>query len=204
MLLNCGAGETLEHLLDNKEIKPVDPKGNQPWILEGSMLKLKLILWLSDTKSRLTGKDPVAEKDWRLEKGMTEDDGWMASLTQWTWVWASSRRWWRTGKPGVLQSMMSESDMTERLKNNFTISPLCFPHLKVLFVPLKFIYWSPNSSMWHLEVGPSGGNRIMRVESSWKGLVALEEAHKRDNPSLPPSLCHIRTQWEGSCWEAKK
>ena len=32
-------------------------------------------------------------------------DGWMASLTQWTWVWASSGRLWRTGKPGVLQSM---------------------------------------------------------------------------------------------------
>ena len=32
-------------------------------------------------------------------------DGWMASLTRWTWVWANSRRWWRTGKPGVLQSM---------------------------------------------------------------------------------------------------
>ena len=32
-------------------------------------------------------------------------DGWMASLTQWTWVWANCRRWWRTGKPGVLQSM---------------------------------------------------------------------------------------------------
>ena len=32
-------------------------------------------------------------------------DGWMASLTQWTWVWARSGRWWRTGKPGMLQSM---------------------------------------------------------------------------------------------------
>ena len=32
-------------------------------------------------------------------------DGWMASLTQWTWVWASSRRWWRTGKPGVLHTV---------------------------------------------------------------------------------------------------
>ena len=35
-------------------------------------------------------------------------DGWMASPTQWTWVWATSRRWWRTGKPGVLQSMGSQ------------------------------------------------------------------------------------------------
>ena len=32
-------------------------------------------------------------------------DGWIASPTQWTWVWASSRRWWRTRKPGMLQSM---------------------------------------------------------------------------------------------------
>jgi len=46
-------------------------------------------------------------------------DGWMASPTQWTWVWASSGRWWRTGRPGVLQSMGSqESDMTEWLNNN--------------------------------------------------------------------------------------
>ena len=36
-------------------------------------------------------------------------DGWMASPTPWTWVWASSGRWWRTGKPGVLQSMGSQS-----------------------------------------------------------------------------------------------
>ena len=44
-------------------------------------------------------------------------DGWMASLTWWTWVSASSRRWWRTGRPGMLQSMGSESDMTGRLNN---------------------------------------------------------------------------------------
>ena len=35
-------------------------------------------------------------------------DGWMASLTQWTCIWVSSRSWWRTGKPGVLQSMGSQ------------------------------------------------------------------------------------------------
>ena len=45
----------------------------------------------------------------RLKVGGEDDhrgwDGWMASLTQWTWVWASSGCWWWTGKPGVLQSM---------------------------------------------------------------------------------------------------
>ena len=38
-----------------------------------------------------------------------EWDGWMESLTQWTWVWPNSGRWWRTGKPGVPQSMESQS-----------------------------------------------------------------------------------------------
>ena len=47
---------------------------------------------------------------WKRLKGGGEGenrrwDGWMASPTQWPWVWASSWRWWRTGKPGVLQSM---------------------------------------------------------------------------------------------------
>jgi len=57
-------------------------------------------------KSWLIWKDPGARKDWRQEeKGMTEDDGWMASPTQWRWVWVNSRSWWWTGRPGVLWSM---------------------------------------------------------------------------------------------------
>ena len=55
-------------------------------------------------KSPLIGKDPDAGEDWGQEKGATKGwDGWMASPTQWTWVWANSRRQWRTGKPGMLQ-----------------------------------------------------------------------------------------------------
>ena len=41
----------------------------------------------------------------RKRRGRQRTDGWMASLTQWTWVWASSKRWWRTGKFCMLQSM---------------------------------------------------------------------------------------------------
>ena len=48
----------------------------------------------------------------RLKAGGEGDDrgqdGWMTSLNQWTWVWSSSRRWWRSVKPGVLQSMGSQ------------------------------------------------------------------------------------------------
>ena len=54
------------------------------------------------------------------DRGNRGWDGCMTSLTWWTWVWASSRRWWWTGKPGILQSMgHKESDMTEWL--NWTI-----------------------------------------------------------------------------------
>ena len=67
------------------------------------------IFWPPDAKNWLNGKDPDAGKDWRQEeKGMTGWDCWMVSWTQWTWVWASSKSWWWTGKPGVLQSMGSQ------------------------------------------------------------------------------------------------
>ena len=67
------------------------------------------IVWPPDVKNWLIGKGPDAGKDWRWEeKGMTGWDGWMTSLTQWTWVWVSSGSWWWTGRPGVLQSMGSQ------------------------------------------------------------------------------------------------
>ena len=65
----------LESPLDCKEIKSVNPKGNQPWIFIGRTDAEPPILWPSDAKSQLIGKDPDGGKDWRQEeKGMTEDD----------------------------------------------------------------------------------------------------------------------------------
>ena len=99
--------KTLESPLDCK-IKPANPKGNQPWIFIGrtDVEAETPTPWPPDAKNQLTGKDPDAGKDWRQEeKGMTGWDGWIASMTQWTWVWASSRRCWSRGKRGVLLSM---------------------------------------------------------------------------------------------------
>ena len=108
---------TLESPLDSKEIKLVNPKENQPLIFIGSTdaEAEAPILWPHNVKNQLIGKDPDAGKDWRQEeKGVTEDEitSWMASLTQWTWVWADSRRYWRTGKLGMLWFIGSQSDMT--------------------------------------------------------------------------------------------
>ena len=72
-----GLEKTLESPLDNKKIKPVNPKANLWTVLEGLMLKLRLPYFfghLMPTKSWLTGKDPDAGKDWgQEEKGVTED-----------------------------------------------------------------------------------------------------------------------------------
>ena len=73
--------ETLESPLDSKEIQPVNPTGNQSWIvIRWTDAEADTpILWLPDAKNCLTGKDPDAGKDWRQEeKGMTEDEmvGW--------------------------------------------------------------------------------------------------------------------------------
>ena len=91
-----------------REIKPINHNGNQPWIFIGrtDAEATAPILWPLNVKSRLIGKDLDAGKGG--EEGDREWDGWMASLTQRTWVWASSGSWWWTGKPGVLQSMGSQ------------------------------------------------------------------------------------------------
>ena len=72
--------KTLENPLDCKEIQPVYPKGDQSWVFIGEtdVEAGTLILWPPDAKSWLVGKDPAAGKDWRQEKGTTEDEmvGW--------------------------------------------------------------------------------------------------------------------------------
>ena len=102
--------KTLESPLESKEIKPVNPKGNQSWIFIGRTDAEAPTLWPPDVKSCLIWKDPDAGKDWRQEeKGTTEDEmvGWHHRFNR--HEWANSGRWWRTGKPGMLQSMGSQS-----------------------------------------------------------------------------------------------
>ena len=101
----------LESPLDCKEIQPVRPKGDQSWVFIGrtDVESEAPILWPPDAESWLI------EKTWcweRLRAGGEGDDrgrdGWMASPTQWTWVWVDSRSWCWTGRPGVLLSMGSQ------------------------------------------------------------------------------------------------
>ena len=99
--------KTLESPLDCKEIQPVNPKGNQSWIFIGrtDAEAEASIVSSPDVKNWLLGKDPDAGKDWRQEeKGTKEYEmvAWCHRLDG--QVWARSRSWWWTGKPGMPQS----------------------------------------------------------------------------------------------------
>ena len=68
--------KTLESPLDNQEIKPINPKGNQPWILIGRIEAAAPILWPLDVKSKLIGKDSDALKEWLKPRGEDSNKGW--------------------------------------------------------------------------------------------------------------------------------
>ena len=98
--------KTLESPLDCKEIQPVHSEGDQPWDFLGR----------NDAKAETLATSWEELTHWKRlwcweglgAGGEGENrgwDGWMASLTQWTWVWVNSGSWWRTGRPGVLWFM---------------------------------------------------------------------------------------------------
>ena len=113
-------GKILESPLDSSRsnqsiLKEISPD----YSLEGLMLKLKLQYFgrLMQRANSLEKTLMLGKIKGRRRRGERGWDDWMASPIQWTWVWASSGRWWRTGKPGELQSMGSQR-VGHNLTNN--------------------------------------------------------------------------------------
>ena len=110
--------KALESSLDCKEIKPLNPKGSQPWIFTGGTdaEAEAPILWWPDSKSWLIEKDPDAGKDWG-QKATRGRDSWMASPTQWTSLsklqeMVKDREAWRATIHGVTKRWTQLSDWT--------------------------------------------------------------------------------------------
>ena len=111
----------LEDSLDTKEIKPVNFKGNQPWISIGrtDVEADAPVLWPHDVKSWLIGKDPDAGKDWgQKEKETTEDDTGITdsmdmSLSK-LWEIVKDRKGWHAPVHGVTHSWTGLSDWTTK------------------------------------------------------------------------------------------
>ena len=103
--------KTLESPSDCKEIQPVDSEGGQPWdsFRRNDAKAATPVFWPPHENNWLTGKDSDDWRDWRQREGDNRRwDGWMVSLTQWTWVWVVSGRWWWTGRAGALRLMGSQ------------------------------------------------------------------------------------------------
>ena len=104
--------KTLENPLDCKEIKPVNPKGNQPWIF---IRRTDGWSWSSNTLATWCKEPTHWKRPWCWERLRASGEGgnrgwdrWMASPIQWTWIWANPERQWRTEEPAMLQSMGSQ------------------------------------------------------------------------------------------------
>ena len=132
--------KTLESPLDCMELKPVNPKGNQPWIFIGrSDAKAEApIFWPPDAKNWLICKDPDAGKDWRQEdKGAAEDEmvGWHHWLDNHEFEQAPGvlhSEAWRAAVHGVAESRTWLSDWTELLNWTELKKKLCSQRNEVL------------------------------------------------------------------------
>ena len=124
--------------LNSKEIKPVNLKWNQPWILIGrtDAEAEAPVFWCKESThwkrpwcwERLKARGEGDDRGW---------DGWMASPTQWTWVWTNSGRQWRTGDLGVVQSTrlqrVRKNLATEKQQQNQYPADLKMKVLKIIF-----------------------------------------------------------------------
>ena len=103
--------KTLECPLDCKEIQPVHSEGDQPWDFFGRNDAIDELQYFGHLMRRVDSLERTLMLG-RIGGGGEGDDrewdGWMASLTRWTWVWVNSRSWWWTGSPGVLRFMGSQ------------------------------------------------------------------------------------------------
>ena len=125
-------------------LKQISPRCS----LEGLMLKLKLqyfghLMWRVDSLEKTMMLGGI---EGRGEGGDREWEGWMASPTQWTWVWVNSGSWWWTGRPGVLRFMRSqrvrydwETELTDwlNLQNNLgmpSVLYLCYSFFPLILI----------------------------------------------------------------------
>ena len=110
----------LESPLCSKEIKPVNPKGNKPWIFfENTDAETEALLWLLDVKSWLIGKDLDAGKDWRQRRRGQQEMKWLDSITNLMdmnlsklWETVEDRGSWHAAVQGVTKSWTWLMDWT--------------------------------------------------------------------------------------------
>ena len=180
--------KTLESPLDCKEIKPVHPKGNLPWIFIGrtDAEGEAPILWPPDTKSWVTGKDPEAGKDWRQEeKGTRWLDGIANSMDMSLsklWEIVKDREGWCTSVHGVAKSWTQLSDWTE-LRRHIKKQRYYFANDGPLFKAMVFPVVMYGCESWTTKIA-----RCQRIDAfevwCWRRPLRVPWTARRSNQSI--------------------
>ena len=170
MLLNRGPEKTLDGPLNSKEIEPVKPKGNQPWIFTGRTDAEASILWLLDVKSRLIGKQPDAGKDWVQEKRVIEDNmvGWhpnqwykfaqtptdregqgnLACCSQWGHKESNNNQWLTQQKYSLKCFLLQSISLSFFFFFDLYITTISLLSLSLMSFTMTFTYFSFYNCTW--------------------------------------------------------
>ena len=179
--------KTLESPLDCKKIKPVNPKGNQPWVFIGrtDAEAEAPIIWLPDAKTLLTGKDPDPGKDWRGWGGVTEDEtiGWHH--------WLNGHEFEQALGDGEGQGSLvccsprgcKELDMTEQLNNNKATKEMYW--LLEVKIPQSWLQEMVDPEAWWASPGSILLHLLVLLSLSWFHLrQTCPHGAKRDTAAL--------------------
>ena len=180
--------KTLEGPLDCREIQQSILKEISPgYSLEGLMLKLKLryfglLMWRTDSLEKTLGR--LKARGERDDRGW---DDWMASPTQWTWVWISSGSWWWTRKPGVLGVHGVAESWTQL--SNFTFTS----HFHALEKEMATLF---SVLAWRIPGTEEPGGLLSlgshRVRQDWGNLAAASRATELTNTQKKISECEFQ------------
>ena len=185
--------KTLESPLNFKEIQPVHPKADQSWVFIGRTNVEAEFQYFGRLMRRT---DSFEKSPWcfpwyreRLKVGEGDNrgwDGWMASLTIWTWVWVNSGSWWWTGRPGMLWSMgwqrdghdwVTELNCTELIRWTFVgkVMSLLFNMLSMLVIA----FLSRSKHLW-----------ISWLHSPFAVILEPPKIKSATVSTVSPSICH--------------
>ena len=141
MLSNCAAGEdSWESLGKQGDQTSQSERKSTLNILWKDWCRDWCWNWSSSTSATWCEHLTHWKRPWCWERLKAEEeskrgwDGWMASLIQWTWAWADSRRWWGTGEPGVLKSMGSQRVGHNLVTEQQQMFNIYLDHLYLLFI----------------------------------------------------------------------
>ena len=158
--------------------------------LEGLMLKLKLQYF-----GHLMRTTDSFERPWcweRLRAGGEGDDrgwdGWMVSLTQWTWIWVNSRSWWWTGKPGMLQSMGSPRvghDWATKLNLTESVSQLP-PYILFVYLLSSLTI----AIIFNIYIGLQTSSSVLQLSCSWCKKLKTISRDFPDSPVVKSPTCN--------------